>query len=260
MRIRHLLGGVAAALATVLVGTGVGTAAGSPARAAAEPSCPAGATCDGFETQTGTTPGGDWTVGAANCTGTGTATVDTTQVHSGTRSVRVNGGGNYCNHMFVGRPLPAGTRYVRVYIRHATPQPPAHTTMIAMTDTNDSGKDLRFGGQNSALQWNRESDDATLPVQSPAGVALSRPLPTDTWTCVEYSIGDGQLHTWVDGTEVPGLVVDGEPTPDVDQQWLARGGWNPAVADLRLGWESYGNDSDTLWYDDVAFGPDRIGC
>jgi hypothetical protein len=132
--------------------------------------------------------------------------------------------------------------------------------MIAMQDQNDAGTDLRLGGQNGALQWNRESDDATLPAQSPAGVALSDPLPVAAWTCVEFQIQGGNLATWVDGALVEGLVVDGTATHDVDAQWLSKPGWNPDLADLRLGWESYGNDADTLWYDDVAFGPERIGC
>jgi hypothetical protein len=39
-----------------------------------------------------------------------------------------------------------------------------------------------------------------------------------------------------------------------------RGGRRPAPADLRLGWESYGEGEDTLWYDDVAVGAARNGC
>ena len=53
--------------------------------------------------------------------------------------------------------------------------------------------------------------------------------------------------------------MDGVPTPDIDQQWLARA-WHPSVTDLRLGWESYAGDADTLWFDDVAVGSSRIGC
>jgi hypothetical protein len=32
------------------------------------------------------------------------------------------------------------------------------------------------------------------------------------------------------------------------------------LTDLRLGWESYGEGADTLWYDDVAVGGARNGC
>ncbi|GAB4083541.1 cellulose-binding domain-containing protein [Myceligenerans cantabricum] len=222
--------------------------------------CASGATCDGFEDQTAPEPGGDWTVGAENCTGDGTATVDTGVAHSGTTSIRVDGGAGYCNHVFLGRDLPDDAEWFRVFLRHTTEQPQTHTTMIALNDAADNGSDLRVGGQNGALQWNRESDDATLPEQSPAGVALSWPLPVDTWTCLEFQVAGGNLSTWVDGEPVEGLVVDGEPTPDVDSQWLRRADWNPSLTDLRLGWESYGADADTLWYDDVAFGQERIGC
>jgi hypothetical protein len=159
--------------------------------------------------------------------------------------------------------LPAGatTLFVRYWVRHTTALPAAHTTAVALRDANDGNRDLRFGGQNGALQWNRASDDATLPEQSPAGVALSAPLPTGTWNCVEFTVnqGNGTMQTWLNGTSVPGLLLDGVPTHDIDGQWLNRT-WRPALTDLRLGWESYGEGADTLWYDDVAVGSTRVGC
>ncbi|WP_372665464.1 cellulose-binding domain-containing protein [Amycolatopsis kentuckyensis] len=224
--------------------------------------CADAAICDDFEQQTGGAPAGRWTVGAANCQGTGTVAVDTAVAHSGTRSVKVAGGGGYCNHAFFGTNVSgSGVLYGRFWVRHTTALPAGHVTFMALRDTADGGRDLRAGGQNQALQWNRESDDATLPAQSPAGVAQSVPLPTGTWSCFEFAIDGaaGQLRTWLGSAAVPGLVVDGVPTPDVDQQWLARA-WHPAVTDLRLGWESYGGDADTLWFDDVAVGASRIGC
>ncbi|GAA2366151.1 hydrolase [Streptomyces cuspidosporus] len=236
----------------------------APARAAA--ACSANGFCEDFESQTGTVPSGRWTTSVANCSGTGTATVDATVAHGGTKSVRVTGRAGYCNHAFAGTSLsgvPGGSElYARFWVRHTTALPAQHVTFAALRDTNDGGKDLRMGGQNKALQWNRESDDATLPAQSPAGVALSTPLPVNTWTCLEFRLdrSAGRLDTWVNGSLVTGLVVDGTPTQDVDQQWLARGGWRPAPTDLRLGWESYGEGDDTLWYDDVAVGTSRIGC
>ncbi|MEK8107148.1 hypothetical protein NKG94_22015 [Micromonospora sp. M12] len=98
-----------------------------------------------------------------------------------------------------------------------------------------------MGGQNGALQWNRASDDATLPEQSPAGVAQSVPLPTNRWVCLEFMVDGsaGQLRTWLDGTAVTGLTADGSPTHDIDGQWYNRT-WRPQLTDLKLGWESYG--------------------
>ncbi|MFI5838694.1 cellulose-binding domain-containing protein [Catenuloplanes sp. NPDC051500] len=215
--------------------------------------------CDDFESQTGTAPAGAWAVSSQDCSGLGTATVDSSAAHSGTRSIKVTGAAGYCNHVFI-RTVPGAFSFGRFYVRHTTALPAAHVTFLAMRDTNDGNTDLRMGGQNAALQWNRQSDDATLPEQSPAGVALSRPLPLNAWTCVEFRVdGAGQLQTWVDGAEVTGLRVDGVPTPDVDRQWLTKT-WRPALTDFRLGWEGYGDGADTLWYDDVALGASRIGC
>ncbi|MGC4806897.1 cellulose-binding domain-containing protein [Micromonospora sp. DT233] len=227
--------------------------------------CGTAVLCDGFEGQTGSVPSGDWSVVHPDCSGTGAAAVDTAVAHGGSRSIRIDGTAGYCNHVFVraNRDLSAaGTvRYGRLWVRHTTALPAAHVTFLAMSDSADGNRDLRMGGQNGALQWNRASDDATLPEQSPAGVALSVPLATGRWSCLEFMVdgAQGLLQTWVDGTAVTGLTVDGTPTHDVDGQWLNRT-WRPRLTDLRLGWESYGSGSDTLWFDDVAVGSSRIGC
>lgn len=228
--------------------------------------CGSAAFCDGFENQTGGAPSGDWGLNYPDCQGSGTASIDSSVAHQGSKSVRVNGATGYCNHVFVraNRDLSnlGAVRYARFWVRHTTALPTQHVTFLAMRDANDGNKDLRMGGQNGALQWNRASDDATLPEQSPNGVALSMPLPTNRWTCVEFLVdgNQGRLHTWVDGNAVTGLIADGTPTHDIDSQWLGRANWRPNLTDLRLGWESYGEGSDTLWFDDVAMGGTRIGC
>lgn len=220
--------------------------------------------CDGLEDQTSSTPSGTWSVTTPDCSGAGRVAVDATVAHTGTRSLRVDGAAGYCNHVFAQATTPltslTGDQYVRFWVRHSTPQPVSHTTFVALKDAGDAGRDLRMGGQNGALQWNRSSDDATLPEQSPAGVALSTPLPTGSWHCVEALVEpQGRLTTWLDGSVVTGLVADGTPTHDVDGQWLARA-WAPRLTDLRLGWESYGEGADTLWFDDVVVAGTRTGC
>jgi hypothetical protein len=194
-----------------------------------------------------------------------TAAIDHTTAHSGSTSLRVDGAAGYCNHVFVRNSEILGTTsnvwYVRYWVKHTTALPTSHTTAVAMQDANDGNKDLRFGGQNGAMQFNRASDDATLPEQSPAGVAQSAPLPTGTWNCVEFKVSgaDGTIQTWLNDNAVAGLTEDGVPTHDIDGQWLNRT-WRPKLTDLRLGWESYGEGADTLWYDDVAVGSQRVGC
>lgn len=211
----------------------------------------------------GVSCGGDDT--APDCQGTGTAAVDTEIAHSGTRSLRLDGKAGYCNHAFVASTADLSSvgpvLYVRMWVRHTTALPAAHVAFLSMPDSSQGGKALRVGGQNGALQWNRESDDATLPAQSPTGVGLSRPLPTGTWQCLRFAVDTTApgLDTWLGDEQVPGLHADGVPTRDVDDQWLSRTA-PPRPTALRLGWESYGVGDDTLWFDDVAVGSSPVGC
>lgn len=224
--------------------------------------------CDDFESQTIAIPSGRWSVYEPNCSGTGTASVTSAQAHSGAKSLAAAGTAGYCNHVFVrdagDMAAAAPTWYVRFWIRHDTALPTGHVTFLAMNDSAAGNTDLRLGGQNGALVWNRQSDDATLPVQSPAGVAQSVVLPTGAWECVEFSVNrtNGQIYTWYNGSAVPGLTEDGVSTPDVDSQWLSGTGasWRPNLTDLKLGWESYSGGNDDLWFDDVALSNSRIGC
>ncbi|HET8935939.1 MAG TPA: hypothetical protein VFN67_20975 [Polyangiales bacterium] len=195
--------------------------------------------------------------------GTGTVTMDSTQAHTGTRSVRVNGGGGYCNHVFFRPKGWAATAplYARFFVRFEKPLTQSHVTFLALHDDVEM-KDVRMGGQSEILMWNRESDDATLPELSPTGIALSAKPETGKWLCVELLI-DGQtpkLETYLNGEPIKGLIVEGEPTPDVDAQWQRKADWHPKLSDIRFGWESYGSDENTLWFDDVVLGTTRVGC
>jgi Cellulose binding domain len=246
--------------------TPTATASPSPSVTTTGSPCSATVFCDGFENQAGTVPSGRWSVSTADCSGTGTVSVDSTVAHAGGTSVRANGGAGYCNHVFADdtadMPAAGQDAFVRFWVMHNTPLPTGHVTFLAMTDAANGGTSLRLGGQNGALMWNRQSDDATLPDQSPAGVAQSVTLPLNTWQCIEFEVNsaNGDISTWVNGTSVPGLTEDGVATPNVDDQWLAKPNWRPHLTDLRLGWESYASETDMLWFDDVALSSVRIGC
>lgn len=224
--------------------------------------------CDDFEAAAAGGPpdAATWTIVSPNCSGTGTVTVDDTQAHSGAKSVKVSGKGGYCNHVFLANTAAVAgvgkSIYGRFFLRLSDPLGDGHTTLLTLKDTADGGKDLRMGGQSKIMMWNRESDDATLPELSPTGIGLSVSPPALAWRCVEFHIdeADGQMQTWVDGAEVAGLHQDGVPTQDIDKQWLNKAGWKPDLMDLKLGWESYAGQDMTLWFDDVAIGPARIGC
>ncbi len=224
--------------------------------------------CDGFENQTGTTPSGRWSVVAPNCSGTGTASITGSPTHTGAKSLAISGGSTYCNHVFASdasdMAAAAPTWYVRFWMRHSTALPTNHTTFLAMNDAAANNTDLRLGAQNGALVWNRQSDDATLPDQSPTGVAASVVVPTGAWECLEFSVSrtTGQINTWYNGTLVPGLSENGTVTPNVNDQWVNGNGanWRPNLTDLKFGWENYSAGTDNLWFDDIVLSTSRIGC
>ncbi|HEX3772328.1 MAG TPA: hypothetical protein VHV30_15735 [Polyangiaceae bacterium] len=252
----------AAATAIPPVGTSDATMAPD-----APTSCGSLPLCDGFEGDAVGSPpsGGGWSVVSPDCSGSGTLAVDDSQAHGGTRSVKVSGGGGYCDHVFLEAaavvPELGSQIYARFFVRLDAALGQGHTSFLAMTDAADGGKHVRMGGQDAILMYNRESDDATLPTLSQTGIGDTVAIAAGAWTCIELHIDEsaGTIDTWVDGKEVPGLVEDGTPVADISTEWLSKT-WRPTLTDFGLGWESYAGQAMTLWFDDVALASQRIGC
>lgn len=255
--------------------SGSGTSSGSTSDAAEESTgdgpasdCASLPLCDGFETAAvgGPPDAATWSVVSPNCSGTGTLAVTDEAAHGGSRSVRIDGGSNYCDHAFISNTAAVASVgdvvWARFWVRLESALGAGHVTFATLTDHADGDHALRLGGQAEIVIWNRESDDATLPSLSPAGIATSTAPQPGEWTCIELMIdASGGLETYVGGERIDGLVVDATPTPDVDAAWQTQSpGWQPDVTDLRLGWEAYGSQSMVLYVDDVAVASDRIGC
>ncbi|WP_243740764.1 hypothetical protein [Streptomyces sp. 8K308] len=81
-----------AVVALVLTAVGAPAAATTTTSGPASAACAADGCCEDFESQTGGQPSGRWAVTFPDCSGTGTAVVDATVAHTGSRSIRVNGG------------------------------------------------------------------------------------------------------------------------------------------------------------------------
>lgn len=106
----------------------------------------------------------------------------------------------------------------------------------------------------------RETDDATLPDLSPQGIAASAALPTGSWQCFEYHLGtDGTVETWLNNTTIAGLTVKPGTTNSNAGQWQ-RSTIKPKITAVYFGWESYGGDTNTFWYDDIVVSSSRVGC
>ncbi|KAF2279723.1 uncharacterized protein EI97DRAFT_370721 [Westerdykella ornata] len=203
-----------------------------------------------------------WPTYAADCSQGGKVSLDSSNAHSGKNSIRVDGAGGYCGHIFVGtNKVPSGDVYVRTWLKASKAFTDSHVTFITMPDSaQGTKKHLRIGGQSKILMYNRESDDATLPELSPQGIASSTSLPANQWKCFEYHLGpDGSIETWLDGNVIAGLTVKSGVSNPYASQWQ-RSSIKPKVTGIYFGWESYGGDSNTFWYDDIAINSTRIGC
>ncbi|KAH9890246.1 hypothetical protein F4778DRAFT_753108 [Xylariomycetidae sp. FL2044] len=203
-----------------------------------------------------------WPIYAPDCNQGGKVSLDTSTAHSGTNSIRVDGAGGFCGHIFFGTTaVPSGDIYVRAYIKASKAFTDSHVSFITMPDSaQGSNKHLRIGGQSKILMYNRESDDATLPDLSPQGIAASKALPAGEWQCFEYHVGaDGTIETWLNGEAVDGLTSVAGVANANAAQWQ-RSTVKPKPTAIYFGWESYGGDTNTFNYDDIVVDSARVGC
>ncbi|KAL7906609.1 carbohydrate-binding module family 1 protein [Trichoderma velutinum] len=203
-----------------------------------------------------------WSTYAPDCNQGGSVSLDTTVAHSGSNSMKVVGGPNgYCGHIFFGTTkVPAGDVYVRAWLQLETALNNDHVTFIVMPDSAQNGDHLRIGGQSEILDYNRESDDATLPDLSPQGIASSVDLPTGSFQCFEYHLGtDGTIETWLNGNSISGMTVGPNANNPNDAGWT-RASYTPDITGVYFGWEAYSGDINTVWFDDIAIETSRVGC
>ncbi|KAI0007589.1 hypothetical protein F4779DRAFT_642905 [Xylariaceae sp. FL0662B] len=203
-----------------------------------------------------------WPIYAPDCNQGGKVSLDTSTAHSGTNSIRVDGAGGFCGHIFFGTTsVPSGDIYVRAFVQASKALTDSHVSFITMPDSaQGSNKHLRIGGQSKILMYNRESDDATLPDLSPQGIAASTALPTGEWQCFEYHVGsDGTIETWLNDEAIEGLTSKAGVANSNAAQWQ-RSSVNPKPTGVYFGWESYGGDTNTFWYDDIAVSSTKVGC
>jgi hypothetical protein len=241
--------------------------------------CSGAALCDDFEADTaGMAPMGWTTFKPGGCSGSAmySANVDTTQFHSGGKSVKVVGGDS-CGPMLVNTAafakLTGGEVYGRFYVRMPSVMPFDHAVMAALGLQGGIGTAMQFDqasnlalapeqiGSTNALVW--QTDDSNiLPAKSPAAASTTTFPKADTWTCIEFHVSANTkaIETWVDSKAVPGMTfIPG--TTMVNQE--VNGQWKPAAlapTAFGLGWIVYSGPSITLFFDDAALGTTRIGC
>jgi hypothetical protein len=249
-------GGMAGALGNAGSGAvaGRGGAAGNPSANPCAPR-PGLLFCDDFEAvPVGGMP--DSLHWSTQLNGDGPVAVDaTTPAHSGSKSVHITGSGFQALLVFHDPailPVASGRFYVRTYMRLGAAMTEGHNTFI-IGDTfaaPGAGNATRVGEMNNMLMLtvggdahgflsNQNFYNDHLP-----GVAFT----PGAWACLEmlFDSPHTEIDTWVDGREVPDL----HPTDLAHENYDA----------LRFGFEKYAGPVSDIWYDDIAFGTQPIGC
>ena len=252
-------------------------------------SCNGTFVCDSFDTYTvGAAPPSPWVVSK----NIGTVTVDTTHAFSGTQSVEVSSPSStsgfkstllrYVNTALL--PPPNDDVFGRMmFWLDSAPDATVHWTFVdgeGLVSPNDAGVNyhavVRYGGQyplsnasggfaGSILMASYDTPDSyngTGPSTDCYQQSNGETLPMGQWACAEWEFDGSRnvMHFWLNGTELTDLTVDmtgaGCTSQDSSYVWQA-----PNYTQLDVGWESYqADDARTIWLDDVAFGPTRIGC
>ena len=228
--------------------------------------CPADATfCSGFE-QAGMPAGTTYKVNAAPGDWTRDFAQDTTMHNSGAASLRVKpgteAGTSGSAYKMLAAPAPSGKFWVRFYVRSdrdlgevdpASPGDGLHNafTEAAGSDDPNEAVNLEFA-QDAGIAFNSH-DDVRWPVgfgRLSSGI-VAYTLPKDTWHCIEISF-DSQTRTQM-------LFVNGVQKINATDYPMA-GQITKPFSTFRFGYMQFHGQPRTMWYDDVAVGPNRLPC
>ena len=206
--------------------------------------------CDGFEADAPGAPPAPWST-SINGSSSAVVTIDATDpAAGGTKSVHIQDGPNAADYQTLLAlhdasvlPVAGGRLYVRFYIRLAAPMTADHNAFVLgdLFASQGNGNNLIFGEQNQMLgeSINNDGQGATSKIGS---------IPAAVWTCVELLLDHNgpEVDVWVNGTEISDLHSTA---------------WKVDAYDyLRFGFVKFGGPSSEIWYDDIAFGTQPIGC
>ena len=252
--------------------------AAAPSQAGTPCGAPGIFLCDDFESAVvGAQPdAARWTPAEAWKVQQGAAPlVDDTRAHSGTRSVSVTGQSVGAFMVSAsGFPAQDNRFYVRAWLQleKATSEMGGHVGFIVAADLPSNGEELRLGashgmvdlnlipgslGENASGEVTRFSNGDTTGGDLDGGPGIV--LDAETWYCIEalFDGGGDEFRMWLDGAEVSQMhVTDWKPR----ETSPARRGWAPPFNHAKVGAQNYSGQAGTVWYDDVAFGSQRIGC
>jgi hypothetical protein len=235
---------------------GTGGSAGSGVGASRCGARPGMVFCDDFEADAPGAPPAPWTTAEGTAT---QVTVDgTNPANSGSKSIHVQPGSNDYDtflalHDMALLPVSGGKLYLRFFILLAQPMTPMHNTFVRadVYAAQGNGNNLLFSEDDQMIAESIGGDgQSTLSNNSyyNDGFMIGAHFEQMQWACVEILLDHNApaIDVWVNGAEVPDLH---NTTWKID-----------AYDYLRFGFEKYAGPVSDLWYDDIAFGTQPIGC
>ncbi len=212
--------------------------------------------CDDFEADAPGAPPAPWTTTEGTAT---QVTVDgTNPAGSGSKSVHVQPASTDYDtflalHDTAVLPVSGGKLYLRFFIRLAQPMTAGHNTFVRadLFAAQGNGNNLLFSEDNQMIMESIGGDGQSAMSNNAYysdGNVLGAHFDQGQWACVEILLDHTTpaIDVWVNGTEVPDLHSTA---------------WKIDAYDyLRFGFEKYAGPASDLWYDDIAFGTQPIGC
>jgi hypothetical protein len=176
--------------------------------------------------------------------------IDKTVHHAGAQSVKVNLGSGYVYRML---SVPAAPKFwFRAYLRTDVAIGAAaqvHESFMGANWGMDKGVDIVQEQCEVAVNINDNpvlgSNGMNPPISCPAD---GQKISANTWYCFEGSFDgtQGNLEIFVDGKS----IIKGTGVANAKQNFT----------NFRFGYVEYNGTNRTVWYDDVATGPNRIPC
>jgi hypothetical protein len=206
--------------------------------------------------------------------------LSTVRANSGSQSLLFAPEGNVGRFLTTAAPFPAGGElFARMYMNFelATVDMAGHTGFIVGATADSNGMELRFGqsqpgcvSMDQVLDLNHIPSDRTMC--STGLVSGGNPgdfmnagetLQADTWYCVEtyWNTIEGEFRIWVDERELE--VLHADSTSWCAPQQMNCGAPSPWPIDftqVKFGIQVYNGMVGNIWYDDVAYSTQRVGC
>ncbi len=190
------------------------------------------------------------------------ALADSSRAHGGSKALHVLGGQTPA---MLTRPFPPGVDriYVRVYVWLTAKlgQNPAnnHETLIGVrASVGQANDEVRFGEIKGVIGTNEVPSDDISPTMDAWG---SGPvIEAGTWNCVEVAFladqPNHEVRAWNNGDEVHVVNDPSQWNNGVLGDQFLTGKFNEFI----IGWHSFSNYGNEIWFDDLVVATKRVGC